>query len=271
MDSSLVRFLTLTVISVIVAPLIGRVPCMTNASTSDCFSKPRDCYDLKLFGWTVSGLYEVWPADELASVTVYCDMTTDGGGWTVIQRRMNGSENFNQTWETYAEGFGNKSREFWIGNDNIIALTDTSSQQSIARVYTLRVDMLNLKVAGYAKYNNFKIGSTASNYTLLSLGKCVGTKCSVNGTGFYKSVGLRFSTFDMDYDNSTAKNCAELYRGGWWFNNCTQNNLNGVNFPTGKAPLANATYPEGLGIKWYPFTTGTASLVFSEMKIRPTI
>ncbi|KAL9967646.1 hypothetical protein ACROYT_G025923 [Oculina patagonica] len=43
--------------------------------------KPRDCSDLVKSGHTQSGLYSVNP-DGRESFTVYCDMRTDGGGWT---------------------------------------------------------------------------------------------------------------------------------------------------------------------------------------------
>ena len=42
-----------------------------------------------------------------------CDMTSDGGKWMVIQRRINGSVDFYLNWTDYVNGFGDLEGEFW--------------------------------------------------------------------------------------------------------------------------------------------------------------
>lgn len=51
----------------------------------------------------------------------YCEYSTEGQAWTVIQRRDNFDppENFNRTWNDYRHGFGSLSQDFWFGNDFI--------------------------------------------------------------------------------------------------------------------------------------------------------
>ena len=104
-------------------------------------------------------MYEIDPRDGLGSFNVSCDMQTDGGGWTVFQRRKEGSEDFYRNWNEYKEGFGELYGEFWLGLDKIHRLTATS--------VTLRVDLMapdNSKA--YAKYEDFTIGSEASMYVI---------------------------------------------------------------------------------------------------------
>lgn len=44
-------------------------------------------------------------------------------GWTVIQQRINGVENFTRNWETYRNGFGSFTGDFFLGLEKIHRLT----------------------------------------------------------------------------------------------------------------------------------------------------
>ena len=65
-----------------------------------------------------NGIYTINP-DGKGSFKVFCDMTTSGGGWTVFQRRLDGSVDFWRGWQDYKQGFGNLSGEYWLGLDRI--------------------------------------------------------------------------------------------------------------------------------------------------------
>ena len=51
-------------------------------------------------------------------------METAGGGWTVFQRRYNGSVDFYRGWDNYVNGF---EGEHWAGMDLIRQLTKSDS------------------------------------------------------------------------------------------------------------------------------------------------
>lgn len=88
-------------------------------------------------------------------------MSTNGGGWTVFQRRVDGSVDFYLEWKSYKNGFGNLNGEFWLGNDNLHRLTAVG-------IATLRVDLEDFEGdIRHAEYNKFTVAGEADNYRLL--------------------------------------------------------------------------------------------------------
>lgn len=102
-------------------------------------------------------------AEPTRSLLVYCDQTTDGGGWTVFQRRTNFTpyrENFTRPWNDYKVGFGNLKEEFWLGLDPLHALTSSAKQE-------LRIELADWEgYHRYAKYGYFRIDGPEKKYRL---------------------------------------------------------------------------------------------------------
>ncbi|KAM7000229.1 fibrinogen-like protein 1 [Tautogolabrus adspersus] len=223
-----------------------------------------DCSQLFGSGSKSSGIYRIQPNGSPSPVRVYCDMS-DGGGWIVIQRRINGAERFNRSWAEYKEGFGDMDAgEFWLGNDNLHYITSQGN-------YSLRINMEDFDGnQRYAEYKDFKVANEKDQYRL-DFGTYEGTAGDALSGSFQVGVshwashqGMKFSTFDQDNDNYKG-NCAQEDKGGWWFNKCHSTHLNGNYYPSG--------HYSGItddGVVWYPWRGWWYSLKTSIMKLRPT-
>ncbi|XP_062596825.1 fibrinogen C domain-containing protein 1-B-like [Saccostrea cucullata] len=192
------------------------------------------------------GVYVIY-ADKRREV--FCDMTTDGGGWTVIQKRQDGDVDFYRTWIEYKDGFGNASKNYWIGNDAIHSLTKDRNQK-------LRIDLKSYNGEEiYAEYSTFYIGDEDNKYTL--------TVSGYNGTAGDSMTyhnGMKFTTKDQDNDMRSS-NCAIQYHGAWWYNECYASNLNGEY-------AQSAVYGKQYMV-WYYWKNTFEALKKTVMMIRP--
>ena len=222
------------------------------------------------------------PDDHGHGLTVYCDQTTDGGGWMVFQRRVSPFvTHFSKNWAEYEAGFGNFYNSFWIGNQHLSRLTATPVQ--------LRIELQEINGAhGYAVYENFSISGPADNYRLSAGTYIEGTIGNALyffllfffifiyfyiylfiffyfyffyflGNALYGEAdksfvqdGMQFTTSDRDNDGNSLGNCATINGpSGWWLSNCGRANLNRASMP-----------------QWDEWKHYMGSISHTEMKIR---
>ncbi|GFR31518.1 techylectin-5A [Trichonephila clavata] len=227
------------------------------AITSEKESKPVDCEDLLRNGHNASGVYTIWPMSRVTNgkpMDVFCDMDTDEGGWTVIQRRGNYNRSidyFFKDWKSYKEGFGDIEKEFWLGNDNIFALTNQ-------RLYSIRFDLKAMEgEKRYALYDTFWTDDENHKYTL----HIQDYSGDAGDSMIRVHDNQKFSTKDQDNDNTANAHCADSLKGGWWYESCYSANLNGLN-------LRGFHKNNPSGVSWQAFRGTGESLNTTEMKIR---
>nr|XP_054218858.1 tenascin isoform X14 [Homo sapiens]XP_054218859.1 tenascin isoform X14 [Homo sapiens] len=209
---------------------------------------PKDCSQAMLNGDTTSGLYTIYlNGDKAEALEVFCDMTSDGGGWIVFLRRKNGRENFYQNWKAYAAGFGDRREEFWLGLDNLNKITAQGQ-------YELRVDLRDHGETAFAVYDKFSVGDAKTRYKL----KVEGYSGTAGDSMAYHN-GRSFSTFDKDTD-SAITNCALSYKGAFWYRNCHRVNLMG----------RYGDNNHSQGVNWFHWKGHEHSIQFAEMKLRPS-
>ncbi|KAK2817249.1 hypothetical protein Q5P01_025440 [Channa striata] len=238
-----------------------------------------DCQDVANKGATNSGLYFIKPAKAPQQFLVYCEIDNFGRGFTVIQRRRDGSLDFNKNWVQYKEGFGHLSpddtTEFWLGNEKIHLLTVSSNLPTVLRIEL--VDWEGNK--RYADYTMFRLGPEADMYRL-TYGYYFGGDAGDAFDGFdfgddpsdkfYTSHnGMQFSTNDKDNDKYDG-NCAKQDGSGWWMNRCHAAHLNGKYYPGGRYTEKDAgEYGYDNGIIWVTWHNRWYSLKETTMKLIP--
>ncbi|XP_043202029.1 techylectin-5A-like [Amphibalanus amphitrite] len=215
---------------------------------------PRDCSDLP--AGTASGIHVLQPGLDrsVPPTPAFCDLESDGGGWTVVQRRADilPRQEFYLGWQAYREGFGELDGEFWWGLESLWRMTGSRDSR-----YQLRITMEDFDgERRHVVYGTFRVSSEADGYRL-----AVGNYSGDAGDALKRHNGYRFSTKDRDNDVHSAGSCATRHRGAWWYEACYDSNLNGQ-------PLVGHNTGQG-GISWNKWRTWDYSLKAAEMKIRP--
>ncbi|XP_008582159.1 PREDICTED: angiopoietin-related protein 4 [Galeopterus variegatus] len=217
---------------------------------------PRDCQELFEEGERQSGLFQIQPQGS-PPFLVNCKMTSDGG-WTVIQRRQDGSVDFNRPWEAYKTGFGDPQGEFWLGLEKVHRITGDRGSRLAVHLQDWDGNAESLQFP-------FHLGGEDTAYSLQLTAPVASKLGAVTVTP--KGLSLPFSTWDQDHDLRRDKNCAKSLSGGWWFGTCSHSNLNGQYFRS----IPRQRQQRKKGIFWKTWRGRYYPLQATTMLIQPTV
>ncbi|CAL1269601.1 unnamed protein product [Larinioides sclopetarius] len=159
----------------------------------------------------------------------------------VIQRRGKYpyQQDFQRDWESYKNGFGNITQEFWLGNENIRLLC--------AYECKIRFDFQAKNgEKRFATYQRFQLFGTYSIYITDYFGNA--------GDSMKHHNYFEFSTKDRGNIEK-----AKDFQGGWWYGDAVYANLNGMYQP-GKNTKQN--------VHWWEFREYD-NLAKVEIKVMP--
>ena len=187
-----------------------------------------DCTELFSLGQRVSGVYRIQP-DRSDPFSVYCDMTD--GLWTVFMNRFDGSQDFYLYWKDYKKGFGNLTREHWLGNNKLYNITHQST-------YSMKMEVTYWTTGQkrYAIYDRFRVEGEKSKYRL----HVSGYSGTTDHDYWKYHDNMMFSTRDQENNGRT---CARAVKGAHWYNYCYHVNPTGLYRAT--SPAMDLYHHEG--------------------------
>ncbi len=148
-----------------------------------------------------------------------------GGGWTVLQRRINGSVSFNRTWADYKRALVTLKASSGLA---MIKSTCSPNQGHDPAHWAWRFE----GTRGYAKYEQFYVSNEFLNYRLSLSGYSglLEMLCSLANTStMIRSSSLHRTRTTTCTLQGTVERTTDR---GWWFDACMSANLNGKFYKT---------------------------------------
>ncbi|XP_045214862.2 ficolin-3-like [Mercenaria mercenaria] len=154
-------------------------------------------------------------------VTVFCDMDTGGGGWTVFHNRFDGSTVCYRNFSEYENGFGAPNGEFWLGLKYIQEIASQGTTE-------IRLEMTRENgEEGFETYKDFKLENRRDYKLSIDTASARRSAGISDIFSFGYTAGWPFSTYDRDKDIDERRNHAVDHHGAWWYSLGSNVNFNG--------------------------------------------
>jgi hypothetical protein len=220
--------------------------CIAPYSGAQCteYTPSRHCADLQLYhGITTDGAYSISIGADYSSnftnadlewTLVYCDMTSQNGGWTLLSHgNITGGKNFSE----YIEGFGDATTQnAWLGLENLHLMTQQSPTSLRVIVTSCPAEEIP---TDDCTYPYFSVTDAAAQYAVFINSTCQGSIHPYRDSWISwdkTKLGPVFTAWDNDDRSYCSRN---FHNTGWWYNHlnnyfaCGYANLNGLRFACG--------------------------------------
>ena len=187
--------------------------------------------------WVISSRLGFTKNSEDVTVLLILPCDLSDAGWVLIQQHINKEVSFDRGIIDYQKGFGSTVGNYWMGLDQMHAMTQSHRR---LRIYLESYDPVD--PVRVAFYDHFSVGNSSTKYRLTVTGYSGSA-----GDSFSSHNGAMFSTRDEDNDMHSS-HCAEKHKGGWWYTTCFSANLIGI------YRLEHDEVPTWYGIHWQMYT-----------------